>query len=238
MSDVDRRLDAFCHEEAGTILALLERLVAIQSGTSNKAGVDAVAALMAGELEAVGFTVERHRREACGDHLVARRGAEEHPSVLLVGHTDTVFPPEDHRPAFHVDGERCMGQGVIDMKGGLACLVTALRALEATASLRGGHERRVGAQGRELRPAPQRAHVQRDLHVGRACPAARVPAGRAFPALDDVRQDRRPATGLRIAGHDRPAGHVVRRPPVHEVRGVLGVHPLVAGRAEGQQPDA
>ncbi len=134
MSDADRRLDAFCHEEAGTILALLERLVTIQSGTSNKAGVDAVADLMADELKAVGFAVECHRREVCGDHLVARRGAEGTPPVLLVGHTDTVFPPEDRQPAFHVDGERCMGQGVIDMKGGLACLVTALRALEATAS--------------------------------------------------------------------------------------------------------
>ncbi|MEE9197931.1 MAG: M20 family peptidase, partial [bacterium] len=76
MSDADRRLDAFCHEEAGTILALLERLATIQSGTSNKVGVDAVADLMADELKAVGFAVECHRREVCGDHLVARRGAE------------------------------------------------------------------------------------------------------------------------------------------------------------------
>ncbi len=134
MTPLDRQIEAFSLDQAGETLALLERLVNIQSGTSNKAGVDEVATLMSGELEAVGFVVERHGREGFGDNLVARRGPEGVPAVLLVGHTDTVYPQQENMPPFRIDGDRCLGQGVVDMKGGLACMVTALRALEATAS--------------------------------------------------------------------------------------------------------
>ncbi|MFQ5893985.1 MAG: M20 family metallopeptidase [Nitrospinota bacterium] len=132
MIDLDRRIEAFSRKEAASTLELLERLVTIQSGTTNKAGVDAVVAVMARELEALGFALERHRREDFGDHLVARRGPDGTPPVLLVGHTDTVYPPEEPAPPFRMDGDRCLGQGVIDMKGGLACMVSALRALETT----------------------------------------------------------------------------------------------------------
>ncbi|MFQ5893898.1 MAG: M20/M25/M40 family metallo-hydrolase, partial [Nitrospinota bacterium] len=131
MIDANRQIDAFSREEAASTLELLERLVNIQSGTTNKAGVDAVVTVMARELEDLGFALERHRREAFGDHLVARRGPDGIPPVLLVGHTNTVYPPEEPVPPFRMDGDRCLGQGVIDMKGGLACLVSALRALEA-----------------------------------------------------------------------------------------------------------
>ncbi len=134
MRSLDRQIEAFSLDQAGETLALLERLVNIQSGTSNKAGVDEVATLMSGELEAVGFVGERHGREGFGDNLGARRGPEGVPAVLLVGHTDTVYPQQENMPPFRIDGDRCLGQGVVDMKGGLACMVTALRALEATAS--------------------------------------------------------------------------------------------------------
>jgi glutamate carboxypeptidase len=135
MKSAERQIEAFVLRRTDEVLSLLERLVNIQSGTSNKTGVDAVSSLMAAELESLGFSVERHRREVYGDHIVARRGPEDVPTILLVGHTDTVYPPEEPFQQFRIEGERCMGQGVIDMKGGLACMVAALRVLEEVGAL-------------------------------------------------------------------------------------------------------
>lgn len=129
---LERKLESFVTSEADSSLALLERLVNVQSGTYNKAGVDRVVDLLAGELDALGFSLERHARQGIGDHLVARRGKPGEPSVLIVGHTDTVYPPEEPFQPFRMEGGRCLGQGVVDMKGGLACMVAAFRALEET----------------------------------------------------------------------------------------------------------
>lgn len=131
MRGLDRSIRDFTQQQKENILSLLERMVNIQSGTSNKAGVNAVASLMQEELEALGFVVERHRREHIGDHLVAKWGSEDAPTILLVGHTDTVYPPGEPFQPFLIDDEKCLGQGVVDMKGGLACMVTAFGALEA-----------------------------------------------------------------------------------------------------------
>lgn len=130
MTTLDNRIQRAASEQSGYALALLERLVNIQSGTSNKEGVDAVVSLMEEELAGLGFELKRHRRRDFGDHLVALRGTEGDGAVLLVGHTDTVYPPEEPFQPFSLQGEQCLGQGVIDMKGGLACMVAAFRALE------------------------------------------------------------------------------------------------------------
>lgn len=131
MTTLDKRIQRAASEQSGYALALLERLVNVQSGTSNKAGVDEVVSMMEEELAGLGFQLERHRRREVGDHLLARRGTEREGAVLLVAHTDTVYPPEEPFQPFSLQGERCFGQGVIDMKGGLSCMVAAFRALES-----------------------------------------------------------------------------------------------------------
>ena len=51
----------------------------------------------------------------------------ETPSVLLIGHLDTVFPAGtiDERP-FRLDGDRATGPGVFDMKAGIVIMAAAL----------------------------------------------------------------------------------------------------------------
>lgn len=115
------------------MLATLGRLVAIDSGTDDKAGVDAVGALMAGALGDLGFQVTRTPQAERGDHLVARVGP---PSgyLLVVGHLDTVFPAGTAaRYPFRVEGDMARGPGVLDMKGGLAGLLLALEGLREAA---------------------------------------------------------------------------------------------------------
>lgn len=121
---LDRRLD-----EA---LPILERWVTTNSYSGNVPGVNQVGALMAEDLSLPGLALERHPGEAVGDHLVwstpAWRAAGPGARLLLVGHHDTVFPPG----AFEVwerEGDLLRGPGVLDMKGGLVTVRTALAAL-------------------------------------------------------------------------------------------------------------
>jgi glutamate carboxypeptidase len=123
--------------EAG--FALLERLVEINSGTYNPAGVQAVAAVFAERFAALGFEVE-HVGPAPeverGGHLVARRAAAGGaPHVLLIGHLDTVFEADDPFQAFERDGDRAHGPGALDMKGGDVAILLALEGLAAADAL-------------------------------------------------------------------------------------------------------
>lgn len=120
----------------GAMLELLERLVLINSHTGNKRGVDAVGAVVGEVAEGLGFTLRREPREQIGDVLVAESPAcaSGELRALVCGHMDTVFPEDGGFEGFRQLGDRVIGPGVIDMKGGL---VTALFALEALREL--GH---------------------------------------------------------------------------------------------------
>lgn len=123
VADLERHLDAF--------LADLRTLVAIDSGSFDKTGVDAVTGWLAARLEPLGFAVEWRRQDRFGDDLVARRRGLGRSRVLLLGHADTVYPPGTAaaRP-LTVDGDRVLGPGTCDMKAGLVAGLHALRALD------------------------------------------------------------------------------------------------------------
>jgi glutamate carboxypeptidase len=119
-------------------VAFLERVVNINSGTQNFAGVRDVGKVVAAEFEALGFTtrwVEGAAFKRAG-HLIA-----EHPGpgkrVLLIGHLDTVFEPDSPFQRFErLDERRAKGPGIIDMKGGIVIMVSALKALQAAGALK------------------------------------------------------------------------------------------------------
>jgi glutamate carboxypeptidase len=113
-------------------LELLERAVNQNSGTMNLAGVEAVSALYAAELDALGFRTRWVEGAAWGraGHLLAERGTKG-PKVVLVGHLDTVFEPASPFQRFtRVDDSTATGPGVTDMKGGIGVVLVALRALK------------------------------------------------------------------------------------------------------------
>jgi glutamate carboxypeptidase len=122
-------------------LALLEKVVNINSGTHNTDGVRAVGKVFAAELDALGFTtrwVDGSAFHRAG-HLVAER-AGAGPKLLLVGHLDTVFEPDSPFQRFErVSPDAARGPGVIDMKGGDVIIVFALKALESAGLLDGMH---------------------------------------------------------------------------------------------------
>ena len=109
----------------------LRRIVDMDSPTDDKAGVDAVGRIVRGWLEAAGATVETVPQERRGDHSRATwRGAADAPTVVLIGHIDTVFPTGTAaaRP-FTVTENRATGPGVSDMKSGVLAGIYAIRAL-------------------------------------------------------------------------------------------------------------
>src|SRR5262245_35765550 len=76
-------------------LALLERVVNINSGTHNFAGVKEVGAIFSEEFERLGFKTSWIDGASWGraGHLVAEHRGRG-PKILLIGHLDTVFEPD------------------------------------------------------------------------------------------------------------------------------------------------
>jgi glutamate carboxypeptidase len=120
--------------------ALLERLVEINSGTLNPAGVREAGEVLAERFAALGFAVEWIEpppEMGRGPHLVARRrgSAAGAPHALLIGHLDTVFEPGDPFRSYERAGDVACGPGVLDMKGGDVAILLALEGLAAAGAL-------------------------------------------------------------------------------------------------------
>ena len=114
-------------------LALLERLVNINSGTMNFAGVRQVGDILRKELDALGFQTRWVDGASFGraGHLIAERNGAG-PRLLLIGHLDTVFEPSSSFQKYEkLSDTTARGPGVIDMKGGDVIMLQAFKALKA-----------------------------------------------------------------------------------------------------------
>jgi len=132
--------------ETPAAVALLEKIVNINSGTMNLAGVVAVKDVIEPEIAELGFKTRWEPMNSIGraGDLVA-----EHPCpagtgkcgkrILLIGHMDTVFEPSSSFQRYSIvpgtNGNVATGPGVNDMKGGLVVMLTALEAMKAAGAL-------------------------------------------------------------------------------------------------------
>ena len=208
---IEERLRAAAQADAaGYDVALLERLVMRNSGTLDGPGVKAVAELVRAELEPLGFQVRWVDMAAAGrsGHLVATHpGRGRGKRVLLIGHLDTVFEPTSPFQRFVRDGDRATGPGVIDDKGGLVVIVSALRAMKAAGAL--DHAAiSVVLTGDEERPGQPTALARADLiGAGRQSDAAlefepvAYEAGREYATIA-----RRSGSAWELVAHGR-SGH-------------------------------
>src|SRR5690349_13655398 len=114
------------------ILGLIERSVAIDSGSYDADGVQAVIGLWAAHLAESGFAIERTPLAGRGDQLTARRVFGNGSRILVLGHADTVWPAGTVAGwPFRNDGQFLTGPGVGDMKGNVVMALHALRRIVA-----------------------------------------------------------------------------------------------------------
>jgi glutamate carboxypeptidase len=120
----------FLEERLDAYLADLQTLVGIDSGSQNKAGIDAVNNWLEERLRKLKFSLVRHPQADAGDDLLAVRPGKGQGRILLLGHSDTVYPPGTalQRP-MSIRGDKVLGPGTCDMKAGLLSGVYALAAL-------------------------------------------------------------------------------------------------------------
>lgn len=119
------------------VLPTLERWVRQNSFSENIEGVNKVGDMLAEDLELDGLTLDRRPGDGVGDHLFWQTPAwESRPEErrLLIGHHDTVFPPGTFE-VWETSGDILRGPGVLDMKGGLVTIRTALAALADVGAL-------------------------------------------------------------------------------------------------------
>jgi glutamate carboxypeptidase len=109
----------------------LEALVAVSSPSGDRHGAEECASVCAAltpddaELERVPCSSPDH-----ADDLIARLRGSGSGRILLLGHLDTVIAHDAHRP-LERDGEKLVGSGSVDMKGGVVLSLGVLRALAA-----------------------------------------------------------------------------------------------------------
>lgn len=133
--------------DRAAMLAQVQAWSAVNTGTANLAGLAQQAAMLAEAFAALPGTVElvdpapvtaiaadgSAFEKPHGQHLVVRVRPQANRRILLTGHMDTVFPA-DHpfQRQTWLDGETLNGPGVADMKGGIAVMLHALLAFEAS----------------------------------------------------------------------------------------------------------
>ncbi len=118
---------------------VLAKWVNQNSGSLNAPGVVEVGNLLRSELEPLGFKVEWLDMKAAGraGHIVARhKGNGRGKRMLLIGHLDTVFEPDSSFQRWERQGNRGIGPGSGDDKGGMAVMVSALRAMQQAGTLK------------------------------------------------------------------------------------------------------
>jgi glutamate carboxypeptidase len=147
LTDLECKLIAPIDQAA--MLAQTEWWSAINSGTGNLAGLAQQADELAEAFAALPGEVElrepaavsaldasgREIEQVNGRHLVLRVRPGAARRFLLTGHMDTVYPPEHpFQRGRWLDADRLNAPGAADMKGGIAVMLAALEAFEASAA--------------------------------------------------------------------------------------------------------
>jgi glutamate carboxypeptidase len=119
-------------------VSFLKGMVEAESPSLTKGLVDKCAAIAGRQFAAIGGEVDYVRADRVGDHLIARFKGNSGNQVLLLGHTDTVWPEgEIHKRPFSVADGRALGPGVFDMKAGIVLMWMAVDALKKNGGLEG-----------------------------------------------------------------------------------------------------
>jgi len=134
LSAEEQKIASYIDAHQAEQIALIEKVVNLQSPTENIAGVKQVGLVFKGQLEALGLTakwIDMPAEMKRAGHLLAQTKGTKGKRLLLLGHIDTVLSGEK----FKQEGNRAIGTGTVDMKAGDVVLLYALKALDAAGVL-------------------------------------------------------------------------------------------------------
>jgi glutamate carboxypeptidase len=123
-----RALRVAVEADRPAIVGLLKELVEINSHTGNPDGVRRGGEVVTREMPA-SFAHKIVTPPHAGPHHVFTHGTDARLPVVLVGHLDTVFPPDHPFRSLRDEGDVLAGPGTADMKGGVVVMLWALRLL-------------------------------------------------------------------------------------------------------------
>jgi glutamate carboxypeptidase len=122
---------AFFQGRLPDMVALLQRLVRLESPTPSKEHVDTLSALVGDLCRDLGGNVTVYPRQEVGNLRIAtwNDGAPGRP-IMLVTHLDTVWPVGTlHQMPLREEGDLLYGPGALDMKAGVVIALEAIRGL-------------------------------------------------------------------------------------------------------------
>ena len=133
---------ALAARERAPLLDTLKELVSIESGSGDREGLDRIADLIAGRLQALGGKVELiepgpeiyrmvDTPKQIGKAVLARYAGSGAKKILLIAHMDTVYLRGMlAKQPFRIDGNRAYGLAIADDKQGIALILHALAILK------------------------------------------------------------------------------------------------------------
>ena len=134
---------ALAKKEQPALLDTLKALVEIESGSTDREGLDKIAQLIASRLSALGGKASLIEAEVpttqgvgvpdkIGSMVQAVFNGSGTRKILLLAHMDTVYPRGMlARQPFRVDGDRAWGLGIADNRHGIALILHAVSILNA-----------------------------------------------------------------------------------------------------------
>jgi glutamate carboxypeptidase len=126
------RVLQFVQSQQNELIDLMKHMVDAESPSARPESHRLIISILTDALSSLGFRVRVPHAGNSHRHIYARPDdrLRNKPAQLLLGHYDTVWPlgTTAARP-FTVDGNVIRGPGTFDMKGGIAQIIFALRAI-------------------------------------------------------------------------------------------------------------
>ena len=135
ISSEEQKIISYVDAHKDEAIALLEKIVNIESPTQNLKGVKDVGLVFKSEFETLGLTakwIEMPPEMKRAGHLIAETKGTKGKRILLLGHLDTVLSGEK----FRREGNQAFGTGSSDMKAGDVVMLYALKALQNSGALK------------------------------------------------------------------------------------------------------